>query len=306
MNRPPQNRSHSPRPRSRRQKYSEKKIIILILCISFLVAFFIHRQQSNANDVIDVLAPYNQTEGETTELAMLIVPSYTLQDTGYLKLVNRILYVTRPTGRAYLVDAFPTVPVRATDITMHQTALNAIAALFREGRHIADFFITSGYRGFYLQEYLYENAVDRMYVLPPGHSEHQLGLAADILAPGISMGQMSGTPEAIWLAENAWRHGLILRYPYGTTHITGVAYEPWHFRYVGRVHAWFMTQNNMVMEEYLDFLAETGGFSTLFDGAQYHIMYLTPANGQIYVPRDLPFTVSFSNRGGYVITAREG
>jgi len=230
-----------------------------------------------------------------------------LTDTGYLKLVNRDFAKSQPINYAYIVDAWPMVPVRATYITVHQTALNAIAALFEDGQHIAEFFITSGYRNVARQAEIYANAVDRMYVMPPGHSEHNLGLAADILAPGIPMNsaQMSGTPEAVWLAENAWRHGLVLRYPYGTTHITQVAYEPWHFRYVGRIHAWYMTTMGMVLEEYLEYLEANGGFAATLNGVTYYVMYQQPADGRLYVPRYLPFTVSASNRGGYVITAWE-
>jgi len=230
-----------------------------------------------------------------------------LTDTGYLKLVNRDLAMSQPINYAYIVDAWPTVPVRVTDITVHQTALNAIAALFEDGQHIAEFFITSGYRSVGRQAEIYANVADRMYVMPPGHSEHNLGLAADILAPGIQMNsaQMSGTPEAVWLAENAWRHGLVLRYPYGTTHITQVAYEPWHFRYVGRVHAWYMTTTGMVLEEYLAYLEANGEFSTTLYGVTYYVMYQQPVDGRLYVPRYLPFNISASNRGGYVITAWE-
>jgi len=230
-----------------------------------------------------------------------------LTDTGYLKLVNRDLAMSQPINYAYIVDAWPTVPVRTTDITIHQTALNAIAALFEDGQHIAEFFITSGYRNVARQAEIYANAANRMYVMPPGHSEHNLGLAADILAPGILMNsaQMSGTPEAVWLAENAWRHGLVLRYPYGTTHITQVAYEPWHFRYVGRIHAWYMITTGMVLEEYLEYLEANGGFTTTLYGVTYYVMYQQPVDGRLYVPRYLPFNISASNRGGYVITAWE-
>jgi len=235
---------------------------------------------------------------------LVSMPITFLTDTGYLKLVNRYLAMSQPIDYSNIVDAWPTVPVRATDITVHQTLLNAVAALFADAEDIP-FFITSGYRSVYRQQEIYENAVDRMYVMPPGHSEHNIGLAADILVIDIPMNQMSGTPEARWLAQNAWRYGMILRYPYGTTHITGVAYEPWHFRYVGRVHASYMFNNNMVLEEYLARLEEQGSIAVRLDGVTYHIMYQQLVDGSLYVPLDLPFNVSASNRGGYVVTIWE-
>jgi len=237
-------------------------------------------------------------------LELVSMPVSFLADTGYLKLVNRDLAMSRPVDYSNIVDAWPTVPVRATDITVHQTLLGAVAALFAEADDIP-FFVTSGYRNVYRQHEIYENAEDRMYVMPPGHSEHNIGLAVDILVMDVPMSQMSGTPEARWLAQNAWRHGMILRYPYGTTHITGVAYEPWHFRYVGLVHAWYMTVNNMVLEEYLAHLEAQGSFAVRLNGVTYHIMYQQLVGGHLYVPLDLPFNISTSNRGGYVVTAWE-
>ena len=296
--------------RRQRQRLSLAKVSILIVVVSFILAVLIHIQQSGNNDVVDVIAPQQdnndqEDNNDYEQSSIVMVASDSFYNTGYLKLVNRHYYITQPVNRSHIVTAHPTVPVRAIYITIHNTALNAIANLFYEGRYIANFFVTSGYREFDRQEYLYANAVDRAYVLPPGHSEHQLGLAADILIPGVGMSEMSGRPETIWLSENAWRHGLILRYPRDAIDITGVAYEPWHFRYVGLVHAWYMTSNNLVLEEYLSFLAETGGFTTTINGTVYHVIYQQPINGQINVPRDLNFTVSSSNRGGYIITASE-
>jgi D-alanyl-D-alanine carboxypeptidase len=236
---------------------------------------------------------------------LVLTPLALLTDTSYLKLVNRE-FAVNATDYSKIVDAWPTVPVRATDIQIHQTVLGALAALFAEApAELRAFFVTSGYRNFAHQAQIYENAVDRMYVMPPGHSEHQLGLGVDILATDITMPQMSGTPEALWLAENAWRHGMILRYPYGTTHITDVAYEPWHFRYVGLIHAWYMTRNNLVLEEHLDFLEERQEIIETFDGVTYYIMYKWPTDGYLPVPKDLQFNISASNRGGYIITAWE-
>jgi zinc D-Ala-D-Ala carboxypeptidase len=69
-----------------------------------------------------------------------------------------------------------------------------------------------------------------------GHSEHQSGLAVDLTgSAGTCTLQecFSQTPEGLWLADNSWRFGFILRYLDGATPITGYVFEPWHFRYVG-------------------------------------------------------------------------
>ena len=93
----------------------------------------------------------------------------------------------------------------------------------------------------------------RSHVALPGHSEHQLGLALDIVsAHDHTLDETQGqTPEGIWLRENSWRYGFVIRYLPGKTHITGIIYEPWHFRYVGRDSARTMWEQGLVLEEYL-------------------------------------------------------
>lgn len=298
-----------------------KKAIISILCVAAVTAIFFLTWRGET-EVIPAIFPLEQDPALEQDLVLAQAPANIgwggisltseclslLQDTGYLKLVNREFYMTSPTDPSKIVSVWPGIDVSTTHITIHQTARAAIYSLLGQARYIdglGSFFVTSGYRSFDRQRELYENAVNRAYLLPPGHSEHQLGLAADILVVGtpMSSAQMSGTPEAIWLAENAWQHGLILRYPNWATEITGVAYEPWHFRYVGLVHAWYMHNHDMVLEQYLEYLEQHGGFTTVLDGVTYHVLYQRPVDGRIYVPYGLEFIISTSNRGGYVITA---
>lgn len=90
-----------------------------------------------------------------------------------------------------------------------------------------------------------EKATD--LVSMPGTSEHQLGIAVDINAENGT-----GKNEAYkWLSENSYRFGFIVRYPSGKSHITGISYEPWHFRYVGKDHAKRIYESGQCLEEYL-------------------------------------------------------
>jgi len=234
------------------------------------------------------------------------VPVAEITDTQYLKLVNRERALAAPVNPGQLVAVWPGISARDAEVTLHETARQAIQSLYEAaGRAgINNLFVASGFRDEIEQRQLYQNAVDRAYVLPPGHSEHQLGLAADILASGIyNNGGMRGSQEARWLAENAPQFGLILRYPEDKQEITGVAYEPWHFRYVGRVHAHVMDQRGFVLEEYIAYLQESGGFQTTFDGKTYYVLYQRPENGMIFVPEDMAFQISGANTGGYIVTA---
>ena len=90
-------------------------------------------------------------------------------------------------------------------------------------------------------------------VAVPGTSEHQLGLATDIIDEYYTVldeGQEE-TATQQWLMENCWRYGFILRFPTGTTDITGIIYEPWHYRYVGERYAKEITDLGVTLEEYL-------------------------------------------------------
>lgn len=86
------------------------------------------------------------------------------------------------------------------------------------------------------------------WVSMPGTSEHQLGIAVDINAENETK-----SDEAYkWLSENAHKFGFIVRYPSDKSHITGISYEPWHFRYVGKGHAQKIYESGLCLEEYLN------------------------------------------------------
>lgn len=96
------------------------------------------------------------------------------------------------------------------------------------------------------------------YSAKPGFSEHQTGLAFDIGGANSAyylkrvMGQMK---EGIWMAQNAPKYGLILRYPEGKQAVTGYLYEPWHFRYVGVELAQRITSSGLTLDEYFGVVA---------------------------------------------------
>lgn len=88
----------------------------------------------------------------------------------------------------------------------------------------------------------------RKWVALPGTSEHQLGIAVDI---NSQISTPSG-PLYSWLANNSYKYGFILRYPPNKVSITGVKYEPWHFRYVGKSAAAQIHRQGICLEEYVE------------------------------------------------------
>ena len=90
-------------------------------------------------------------------------------------------------------------------------------------------------------------------VAVPGTSEHQLGLALDIVDMNhqILDESQEETDTQQWLMAHSWEYGFILRYPNDKSEITGIIYEPWHYRYVGRDAAREIYEQGVCLEEYL-------------------------------------------------------
>ncbi len=170
-------------------------------------------------------------------------------------------------------------PVEKIDISKHiKTSRSPLYMEKEAGQHfiemmsdckkdgITNAFGQSGLRSYSYQQGLFSNKInnlkksglssDKAYskaktvVALPGGSEHQTGLAVDISIDGSLTEKFASTKAGKWLAENSYKYGFILRYPKDKTDITGIIFEPWHFRYVGETHAKIMYNQNLCLEEY--------------------------------------------------------
>lgn len=133
-----------------------------------------------------------------------------------------------------------------------------------------DLMVCSPYRDYKLQSTLFERKINAYMALGysyvesykrtsqkvtvPGASEHQLGLAFDIVTPGHSTldYEFGDTNAGKWLKDNCKNYGFILRYPRGKEYITSIEYEPWHFRYVGKEAATYIMENEITLEEFIE------------------------------------------------------
>jgi D-alanyl-D-alanine carboxypeptidase len=239
---------------------------------------------------------------------LVLAPAHieNISDTGYLVLLNKENPISIMPDLELLAPAWPTVPVSVRDgMYLHPSALQAVRALFDSAREadIGTFYVSSGFRSYDEQAELYNHDTNGTFVLPPGYSEHHTGLAVDIMAMGVSQWELGNSDQGRWLADNAYRFGLILRYPEGAENITGIAYEPWHFRYVGEVHSYYMRKNNLVFEEYVQLIQSRGSLTFSHGGITYFILHQISENGIIYLPEGLNYMVSNDNSGGYIVTA---
>lgn len=183
--------------------------------------------------------------------------------TNHLLLVNRHHPLpescTAP-DLAVISPEFPSIQIQSEAAVMLTDLLRTLHA---EDRIVP----VSGYRTMEEQKQIFSDSLREngeeftyQYVAVPGCSEHQTGLAIDLgekreeidfIRPDFPYTGICQT-----FRELAPQYGFVERYPKGKEEVTGIAWEPWHFRYVGCPHAQIMTEHGWVLEEYLDYLKE--------------------------------------------------
>ncbi len=181
---------------------------------------------------------------------------------GPIFLVNRQNVIVRE-----YVPGTVVVDVSGASRLLREDAAMALEEMFAAAKLEAKLTLltVSGYRSYSKQSILYSNKIKstgsvkkaQEYVAPPGASEHQLGMAMDVGAKGVSSGlngSFGKTKAGKWVQENAHRFGFIVRYQQGWEEITGYEYEPWHVRYVGVTHATAMHEQHIPMETYVQSL----------------------------------------------------
>ncbi len=211
------------------------------------------------------------------------------------------------------------------------TPLNTLMDDFYEITECRDVMVNSGFRSEEDQRQLYADRVATQgaemaakYVSLPGHSEHHTGLAMD-LTVYMDSGEGHKLVEyepCKWLVENFENYGFILRYPSDKVSLTGIDYEPWHYRYVGVPHSLIMKEKGWVLEEYIEYLRNLPeGRAIAWNGTASEeisldgmigdcVVYYVPASEEpetlIPVPKNMEYTVSGDNVGGFIVTVNGG
>ena len=163
------------------------------------------------------------------------------------------------------------------DKDIHPYVIAMIEAAKADG---VTLYVRSPYRSYATQKYLFNNKVNKVIqagtpeeeaeakaaqaVARPGTSEHQTGLAIDFNTASY---KFENTAAHKWMLAHAAEYGFILRYPENKMDITGVMYEPWHWRFVGINTAQDIQQKNVTLEEYLDESGEASGEHSPFSSA---------------------------------------
>ncbi len=196
--------------------------------------------------------------------------------------------------------------------------LNDLMKGFAEETGVCDVNVVAGYRTYDAQQKLYNNTLETkghehtdQYVALPGCSEHHTGLAVDFSIFHSTSGdsaEFDGTGDYGWLADNSWKFGFVQRFSESKTSVTDVADEPWHFRYVGLGHAYYMQQNNLCLEEYIDLLRQypyDGAHLIIDTGEQKYEVYFS-TGFEVQIPKREVYTVSGNNADGFIVTVSLG
>lgn len=210
-------------------------------------------------------APVQQpAENGVQQSTLTAAQAQALLDDPRMILVSR----THPITENYPVETKECGSATAINKTLQTEAADAFlsmqAAAAKDG---VDVRMQSGYRSVSYQKKLYDNKTQyyrdkglseaaarekaAVIVNPPGCSEHNCGLAADLNSPEhttLDTG-FADTAAFRWLCENAEQYGFILRYPKEAESVTGITYEPWHWRYVGAENAALLNQSGLCLED---------------------------------------------------------
>lgn len=155
-----------------------------------------------------------------------------------------------PEGLVNLYQSRHSFRLASSDITLTRETYEAAERMFHaaEEQNVNGFIITSGYRSYARQAEVYAES-EPGKAQQPGASEHQTGLAFDVTTE--TSNGFESTEQYAWLSQHAHEYGFIQRYPANKSSITGISYEPWHYRYVGVDAAKRMHQTGQTLEEFL-------------------------------------------------------
>lgn len=239
-------------------------ITVLLLALAFVLINFVFKDSGEETEETESLTVTETTttvtepeedENIDNKWAMFLVNKNNPLPADYdSRIETRVVFES---WREYYLD------VRAADYLE-----DMIAAAKEDG---IDLLVVSAYRTIEYQQQNFDKSVqDRIdkgmteeeayadtlaEVALPGESEHNAGLALDIMVEEYQNMDDDGfedTEAFAWLDEHAAEYGFILRYPKGKQDITGIIYEPWHYRFVGLYYANEIKKSGLCLEEYFD------------------------------------------------------
>ena len=275
----PEARRIAARKRARRARAKKKRMImigaaaIVVLLAAVLIAVFVRSCSSRKNNTESTSINGEGTSGqtgfavtggdETAEAEPLPTPEPTpdpYADKPDID-INSWEYILA--NATHSIEDYAPETDYFEDVLLDYRIIEPMSAFVDGARNQGlNVVMTSGYRSYYDQTALFENkvaeygdeAVAATIVAPPGTSEHQTGLAADITDDYYEYmnESLEETELYKWMSAHCQEYGFIVRFPKGKDAVTGIIYEPWHFRYVGVEAATYIMEHDLTLEEFID------------------------------------------------------
>jgi D-alanyl-D-alanine carboxypeptidase len=159
-------------------------------------------------------------------------------------------------------------------------------------------YIMDSYRTLEEQKKVY--AKDKQIAAAPGSSEHEAGLALDVYVASYAGRSFLKSEAGQFVNKDSWKYGFIIRYPLFKKNITGIEFEPWHIRYVGKPHSEIIYKNKLCLEEYIESLK----IDTFYKYGDYIIS--RQSGDKLLIPNNLTeIVVSPDNMANYIITGKK-
>lgn len=256
--------------RKRRRRLRKTPIVIFILIIAVILGTIVVKSIKKEDKIDNT----GSVKTETTSSGLSAEQQSMIDETEewYLLLVNgeNTLPEDYDYGKdlAEIEDKYINGSLKQINKNVLKPMVDMINAAWEDG---VGLYVWSPYRSLEIQKMLFNRQVQNCIadgvpaekaedeaatmVARPGTSEHHTGLAADF---NMASSEFAQTKMFDWLKDNAEDYGFILRYPEDKQSITGVIYEPWHWRYVTPKHAKKMNELGMCLEEYIDYLKNGG------------------------------------------------
>lgn len=208
--------------------------------------------------LISLLVLSGITYSESPEWTYAVSPNVIRNTQGYLTLVSPDFMLDADFIPHDLVEV---AAKKVNDSELRKEANDALNAMFAAAlSNGLTLYVKSAYRNYQTQKTMFNNRLDSIghndgVLAYPGSSDHQTGLGVDVLNYAWTLKEgmtkeFGKTQEAKWLAAHCYEYGYILRYMEDKEDITGIMYEPWHFRYVGIEAATYIMSNHLSLEEF--------------------------------------------------------
>lgn len=252
------------------------KLIIILSCLTVISLYFIlkvdKKEELDFTKAIGYKSEYQDRYFEYQKRTNLDIqdvitrvnigldnPFYTntkeVTEDGHVTLINKYLKLNKD----YKPNDLEIVKVNNPNkLYLRKEASESFERMVNDAKkENLNIILESAYRSYSYQVYLYNRYKDKdgikkadTYSARPGYSEHQLGLSLDLRTKEYSYENFEKSKEFIWMSDNSYKYGFILRYPKNKEDITGYNYEPWHYRYVGLDVAKDIKNKNLSFDEY--------------------------------------------------------